>query len=71
MRARSPGWCWKDDGCRHEARLFYWRTHVGAEVDMLIGTPVLIVAQVPEEHRLGEVSIVPYRDFLGRLGEWL
>ena len=88
-----------------EARLFYWRTHVGAEVDLLIEkhgrlvvaveiksakrvsgadlsglrsfgeahpkTPRLVVAQVPEEHRLGEVSIVPYRDFLGRLGEWL
>jgi predicted AAA+ superfamily ATPase len=88
-----------------EAQLFYWRTHVGAEVDLLIekhgrlvlaveiksarrisgadlsglrsfgeahpGTPRLVVAQVAEEYRLGEVSIVPYRAFLGRLGEWL
>jgi len=93
------------DYAESEARPFFWRTHVGAEVDLLIekhgrlvlaveiksakrvsgadlsglrsfgeahpGTPRLVVAQVPEEHRLGDISIIPYGDFLRRLGEWL
>jgi hypothetical protein len=29
--------------------------------------PRMVVAQVPEPYRLGDVSVVPYREFLGRL----
>ena len=29
--------------------------------------PQIVVAQVPEPHRLGTVSVVPYREFLVRL----
>jgi predicted AAA+ superfamily ATPase len=88
-----------------EARLFYWRTHVGAEVDLLIQkhgrlvlaveikagkrvggaelsglrsfgeahpkVPRVVVAQAPEEYRIGDVSVIPYREFLDRLGERL
>jgi len=84
-----------------EARIFYWRTNTGAEVDLVIekhgrlvlaaeikagkriaganlsglrsfgqahpDVPQMVVAQVPEKHRLGDVSVVPYRQFLGRL----
>lgn len=85
-----------------EARVFYWRTNTGAEVDLVIekhgrlvlaveikagrriagadlsglrsfgqahpDVPRMVVAQVPEKHHLGDVSVVPYREFLGRLG---
>ena len=84
-----------------EARVYYWRTHVGAEVDLVVekhgrlvlaaeiksktrvsgadlsglrsfgeahpGVPRMVVAPVPEMHRMGDVAIVPYREFLGRL----
>lgn len=84
-----------------EARLYYWRTHNGAEVDLLIerygrlrlaveikakrqlaGADLsglrsfaeahprirrLVVADVPEPYRLGEVDVLPYGIFLGRL----
>ncbi len=83
-----------------EARPFYWRTHVGAEVDLVIEkhgrlvlaveikagkrvtgadlsglrsfggahpeVPRMVVAQVPEPYRLGDISVVPYQEFLGR-----
>jgi predicted AAA+ superfamily ATPase len=84
-----------------EARLFYWRTHSGAEVDLLIerhgrlrlaleikakrrvagadlsglrsfadahpGVRRVVVAEVPEPYRLGDVDILPYRVFLDQL----
>ena len=84
-----------------EARLFYWRTNTGAEVDLVIekhgrlvlaveikagrriagadlsglrsfgqahpDVPRMVVAQAPEKHLLGDVPVVPYREFLGRL----
>lgn len=88
-----------------EARAYYWRTHMGAEVDLVVekhgrlvlaaeiksgksvtgadlsglrsfGTahpkvPRFVVAQVPEEYRLENVAVLPYRRFLDRLDEWL
>lgn len=88
-----------------EARAYYWRTHMGAEVDLVVekhgrlvlaveiksgkrvagadlsglrsfGTahpkvPRLVVSQVPEEYRLEDVAVLPYRSFLDRLDEWL
>lgn len=84
-----------------EARLYYWRTHSGAEVDLLIerhgrlrlaleikakrrvaGADLsglrsfadahprvrrVVVAEVPEPYRLGDVDILPYRVFLDQL----
>jgi predicted AAA+ superfamily ATPase len=88
-----------------EARLFYWRTHVGAEVDLLVEkhgrmllaaeiksgrrvggsdlsglrsfgevhpkVPRIVVARAPEEYKIGDITVVPYREFLGRLGKRL
>jgi hypothetical protein len=31
----------------------------------------VVVAQAPEEYRIGDVSVIPYREFLDRLGERL
>lgn len=31
----------------------------------------VVVAEVPEAYRLGSVDILPYREFLARLGRWL
>ncbi len=88
-----------------EARLFFWRTNHGAEVDLLVekhgklrvaveikakkriagadvvglrtfseahpGVPLVVVALVPEEHRLGPVEVLPYERFLARIEEWI
>ena len=88
-----------------EARLFFWRTNHGAEVDLLIEkhgkiraaieikaktrvasadlsglrafaqahprVPLVVVALVPEEHRLGAVDVLPYERFLERLTAWI
>lgn len=86
---------------RTEARVFYWRTHNGAEVDLLLerhgrlvlaaeikarktvagadlsglrsfgaahpGVRRVVVAEVPEAYRLGDVEVLPYGSFLDRL----
>ncbi len=93
------------DYARSEARLFYWRTHMGAEVDLLVEkhgqllvaieikaakrvsgadlsglrsfgeahprVPRVVVTQAPEEYRLGDVTIMPYKKFFDRIEEWL
>jgi predicted AAA+ superfamily ATPase len=93
------------DYAKSEARLFFWRTNHGAEVDLLVerhgklrlaaevkakrrivgadltglrafaaenpGVPRVVVSLVPEEHRLENVGILPYRSFLDRLETWL
>jgi predicted AAA+ superfamily ATPase len=88
-----------------EARLFFWRTNHGAEVDLLVEkhgklrvaveikakktisgadlsgmrefadaepqVPLVVVALVPEEHRLGPVLVLPYERFLSRFEGWI
>jgi uncharacterized protein len=88
-----------------EARLFFWRTHNGAEVDLLVekhgklqaaieikalrrvaaadvsglrsfgdahpGVPRLVVTASGEEHRLGDLQVVPFPAFFERLPRWL
>ena len=92
------------DNAQSEARLFYWRTNVGAEVDLVIErhgklraaieikskrkvvpadfsglrsfaaenpkVPLVVVAEVPAAARVGEVDVLPYRQFLERLPDW-
>ena|SRR5436309_1746043 len=84
-----------------EARMFYWRTNQGAEVDLVIerhgslrlaaeikakrriasadlpglrsfgqahpGVSRVVVSEVPEEYRLEDVLVLPYRRFFERL----
>lgn len=93
------------DYARSEARIFFWRTHHGAEVDLLIEkhgrlllaaelkaqrrvssadlsglrtfadahpkVPRLVVAEVPAEHRVGEIDVLPWKKFLDRLEDWI
>jgi uncharacterized protein len=88
-----------------EARAFYWRTHSGAEVDLLVerhgrlrlaveikakrtvgGADLsglrsfaeahpnvrrIVVAEVAEPYRLGDVDVLPYRLFFSRLARLL
>jgi predicted AAA+ superfamily ATPase len=88
-----------------ETRLFYWRTHHGAEVDLLFErhgklrlaaeiksgrtvssadlsglrsfseaharVPRAVVATVPEPFSVGDVDVLPWREFFTRLSEWL
>jgi predicted AAA+ superfamily ATPase len=93
------------DYLESEARLYYWRTHVGAEVDLVVEkhgkialaaeikgggrivgadltglrsfgeahpeVPRIVVSRMPEEHRVGDVTVYPYRRFLERIGNWI
>ncbi len=88
-----------------ETRLFFWRTHSGAEVDLLLQrhgelrvaieikskshvatadlsglrtfaevhptVPRLVVAPVPNAFELNGVLVLPYRQFLSELAQWL
>lgn len=33
--------------------------------------PRLVVSEVPEEHRVGEVEVLPWARFLDRLDDWM
>ena len=95
----------KVDYADSEARLYFWRTNHGAEVDLLVEkhgkvrlaveikakktisgadlsgmrefadahppVPLVVVALVPEEHRLGPVLVLPYERFLARFEAWI
>jgi predicted AAA+ superfamily ATPase len=88
-----------------EARLFYWRTNTGAEVDLLLEkhgklrlaveiksrktisgaditglrsfaeahpkVPCVVVCQAPHAHKLAGFQVLPYREFLLTLDQWL
>ncbi len=93
------------DYANDEARLFYWRTNHGAEVDLLVEkhgrlrvaveikskariasadlsglrsfaeahprVPCVLVCTAREEHRIGDVRVLPYRRFFEEFEEWL
>jgi len=93
------------DYAQSEARLFFWRTNHGAEVDLLVekhgklraaveikstrrvagadlvglrsfaednpGVPRFVVTPAAEPHRLEDVLVTGWRDFLGQFGEWV
>ncbi|MBN1130858.1 MAG: ATP-binding protein [Chitinispirillaceae bacterium] len=88
-----------------EARMFFWRTSNGAEVDLVIEkhgairvaaeiksipsvagadcsglrsfhedvpeTPLVVVSTAPHEYHINHVSVLPWREFFGRLTEWI
>lgn len=92
------------DYARSEARLFFWRTNTGAEVDLLVekhgklraaveiksgrslsgsdlsglrafaaenpGVPCFVVTPTAEPHRMGEVLVTNWRDFLAQFRTW-
>jgi uncharacterized protein len=93
------------DYATSEARLYYWRTNHGAEVDLLVekhgrllaaveikttgrvagadleglrsfaddhpGVPRFVVTPTAEPHRLHDVLVTNWRDFLEQFREWL
>jgi predicted AAA+ superfamily ATPase len=93
------------DYARSEARLFFWRTNTGAEVDLLVekhgrvraaveiktsrrigsadlrglrsfgaehpGVPRFVVTPNAKPHRLGDVLVTDWRDFLAQFRAWL
>lgn len=88
------------DYLQSEGRLFFWRTHTGAEVDLVLelhgrirlaaeikakqhpsgadcsglrsftqahpDVPLMLVATVPEEYRIGNVDVLPFERFFAR-----